>query len=177
MKIAVTGHRPHKLNKEYDLQGPYSDYIRQEIRKILLKHQSTLVQAISGMALGVDTLFALEALDLKIPLLAALPFQGQEGKWPYKSQKLYNSILENPLTTTHIVCEGGYNSAKMQIRNEYMVDALAQPDSKLISIWDGSSGGTMNCVRYAEKQGTTIIRINPDGWRKEEHNVQPSLFS
>jgi len=174
--IAITGHRPHKIGGEYDLQGPYSDYIRQEIRKILLKHQSTLTQCISGMAIGVDQIFALEVLDLKIPLLAALPFQGQECKWPYKSQQLYNKILENPLTTTYIVCDGGYNSAKMQIRNEYMVDQLTHPESQLICVWDGTAGGTMNCVRYAEKLKKNIIRINPGGWIKKQQDVQPSLF-
>jgi uncharacterized phage-like protein YoqJ len=174
MRIAVTGHRPSKLNNEYDLQGPYCTYIRQEIVKLLISRQPT--QAISGMALGVDTIFALEALKLGIPLLASLPFKGQECKWPISSQQKYQQILRNPLVTTHIVCEGGYNSAKMQIRNEYMVDNC----DVLISVWNGTEGGTMNCVRYAEKQKKEgreieIIYINPENW-KQQQDVQPSLF-
>jgi uncharacterized phage-like protein YoqJ len=172
--VAVTGHRPCKLGNEYGLQGPYSDYIREEIRKLLLLYRP--IQAISGMALGVDTIFAQEALQLDIPLLASLPFKGQECKWPYQSQQNYHQILSNPLVTTFVVCEGGYNSAKMQIRNEYMVDNC----NILISVWNGTKGGTMNCVRYAEKKKREgceieIIYINPENW-KQQQDVQPSLF-
>ena len=45
----------------------------------------------------------------------------------------------------------------MQKRNEYMVDLT----DKVIAVWDGSKGGTGNCVRYAEKCGKEIIRILP----------------
>lgn len=174
MRIAVTGHRPDKLGREYDYHGPYSSFIRQELRKILQKYSP--IQAISGMALGVDTIFAQEALDLQIPVLAAIPFEGQERKWPHKSQKIYQQLLDDVLTTLHVVCDGGYNSAKMQIRNEYMVDNC----DVLVAVWNGMQGGTMNCVRYAEKrqregQQLEIIYLNPEKW-KITKDVQPSLF-
>ena len=35
----------------------------------------------------------------------------------------------------------------MPTRNEYMVDLA----DKIIAVWDGSNGGTANCVKYAEK--------------------------
>lgn len=171
--IAVTGHRPGKLNKEYDYIGPYSDYLRKRIKKVLLDRQP--VRTISGMALGVDTIFAQVSLELKIPLLAAIPFIGQESQWPQKSQDLYNRILNHPLVTSHIVCEGPYNSAKMQIRNEFMVDEA----SLLIACWNGTLGGTMNCVRYAEKQkNKEIFYINPEGWKIDQAQIdpQPQLF-
>ena len=174
MRIAITGHRPSKLNQEYDLQGPYCSYLRQEIRKILIERNPS--QAISGMALGVDTIFAQEALKLRIPLLASLPFKGQEGKWPRHSQQKYHQILKDSMVTSVVVCEGGYNSAKMQIRNVHMVDNC----DLLIACWNGTEGGTMNCVRYAEKQQKEgreieIIYINPENW-KQQQDVQPSLF-
>jgi hypothetical protein len=31
----------------------------------------------------------------------------------------------------------------------------------LIAVWDGSSGGTSNCVSYATIKGKQIIRIDP----------------
>jgi hypothetical protein len=31
----------------------------------------------------------------------------------------------------------------------------------LIAVWDGTSGGTANCVKYARKDGVEIWRINP----------------
>ena len=50
-----------------------------------------------------------------------------------------------------------YKPWLMQKRNEYMVDLA----DKVIAVWDGSKGGTGNCVRYAEKCGKEIIRIVP----------------
>lgn len=31
----------------------------------------------------------------------------------------------------------------------------------VIAVWDGSKGGTGNCVQYAQKKGKEFIRINP----------------
>lgn len=70
MIITVTGHRPKYLGNEYNLVGPYSDYIRKELQKIIDERQP--IQMISGMALGVDTMWALLAIKNKIPLIAAL---------------------------------------------------------------------------------------------------------
>lgn len=167
--LAATGHRPNKLGNEYEYVGPYSDYLRREIVDLIKELKPT--RCISGMALGVDTLFCQTALDLEIPVIAAIPFAGQEGKWPNKSQRLYRTLLSNKLVTTHIVCEGGYNSAKMQIRNEWMIDNA----NHLVAVWDGTQGGTMNCVRYAEKKNINIHRINPTGWIKTK-KIQNELF-
>lgn len=54
-------------------------------------------------------------------------------------------------------CPGGYAPAKMQIRNEYMVENC----DLLIAVWDKSDGGTANCVKYAKSQRKNIIYINP----------------
>jgi len=168
--IAATGHRPHKLGQEYNYQGPYSTYLTTRVREILIEKSAE--QVISGLALGFDTIVAHVALELGIPLLAAIPFKGQESRWPKSSQQIYNNILSNPLTTAHIVCEGGYNSAKMQIRNEFMIDSA----QILMVAWNSSPGGTMNCVRYAEKQDIEIIFINPDGWKPKNEAIQSVLF-
>lgn len=49
------------------------------------------------------------------------------------------------------------NFKAMQKRNEYMVDLA----DRVIVVWDGSKGGTANCVKYAENVGKKIIRIEP----------------
>lgn len=153
--LAVTGHRPNKLGNEYDYNGPRSFYVASEIDKMLSVIQPT--KCISGMALGVDTIFAFRVLKLHIPLIAAVPFAGQETIWPESSQKIYRDILNNSLTSLHIVCEGGYASWKFQKRNEWMVDNC----NVLLACWDGSEGGTANCVAYARKIGREIVRVDP----------------
>lgn len=50
-----------------------------------------------------------------------------------------------------------YYPAKMQKRNEYMVDN----SDIVIAVWDGTKGGTYNCVKYAQKLEKKIIQINP----------------
>ena len=56
-----------------------------------------------------------------------------------------------------MVSEEEYKPWLMQKRNEYMVDLA----DKVIAVWDSSKGGTANCVKYAEKVGKEIIRIEP----------------
>lgn len=168
MKIAVTGHRPHKLNNEYDYEGPCSKFIKEQLKK----HLQTLgaTQGITGMALGSDTIFSQVCLELNIPLLAAIPFVGQEKKWPSKSQKLYWEIIKNPLTTLE-VGTNGYSKAAFQKRNEFMVDSC----DKLIAVYDGTLGGTHNAVRYAQSIEREIILINPQDFNKTT-DIQGTLF-
>lgn len=163
MKMMITGHRPSKLNNEYNLDGPMSFYLKNEITKLVRFYKPT--QIISGMALGVDTLFALIGLNEKIPVLAAIPFVGQERMWPVNSRTTYYEILKDPLTTSHIVCEGGYAAWKMQKRNKFMVDLLGEGDLA-IAVWDGTPGGTGNCVKYLNEVGKTVIRIDPNDRKK-----------
>jgi uncharacterized phage-like protein YoqJ len=158
MIIAATGHRPEKLNKEYDHKGPVSRLILSEIKQVLIQLQPE--KAICGMALGVDMIFAVAALRLSIPLIAAIPFKGQESKWPRSSQDQYHQILSHRLVTIHYVCDPGYAAWKMQKRNEWMVDRC----TNLLGVWDRSSGGTANCIEYAQKVEKPIIYLylNPD---------------
>ena len=156
MKIAITGHRPNKLGNDYDLISNLVRHIKGELQSIINEHKPT--QLISGMALGIDTLWAKLAIENNIPLLAALPCQNQDKMWPQKSKLIYKDILDNPLTTSHLVTDCEYNSKCMQDRNIYMVDNC----DLLVAVWDGASGGTGNCVRYANSVDKKIIIINPN---------------
>lgn len=153
MIVAFTGHRPDKLGG-YKIPNP--TYI-----KVCQKIESTLKElnpekVISGMALGVDQWAAFISYKLKIPFIAAVPFINQECKWPTSSQETYNKLIKLASEKV-IVSDGEYSANKMQVRNEWMVDHCDQ----LIAIWDGSSGGTGNCVNYAKSKNKLIIYIDP----------------
>ena len=155
--IAFTGHRPDKLpNKEtgYKLPNPTYIHVCQQIEKHLKELQPEKI--ISGMALGVDQWAANIAIKLHIPFLAAIPFIDQEKAWPASSQKTYHNLLSKA-TEKVIVCEGGYAAYKMQTRNCWMVDRC----DKLIAVWDGTPGGTGNCINYAKSINKKIIYIDP----------------
>lgn len=154
LKVAVTGHRPDKLGNEYSMNGEISTKIYNKLSETIDRINPDVM--ISGMALGVDMIFANLAINRKIPLIAAIPFKGQEGKWPDSSQRIYNKML-GYAQEQYVICSGGYSSYKMQKRNEWMVDSC----DILIAVWNGSEGGTFNCINYAIEKDKLITRINP----------------
>lgn len=150
MVIAGTGHRPDKL-------GGYTNQVHLnlvEVAETALK-QISVTSVISGMAMGWDMALAQAAINLGIPLIAAVPFKGQEQAWFEKTQKYYKYLLSKASEVV-IVSEGDYSNAKMQIRNEWMVDNC----DLIFSMYNGdTSGGTYNCIEYAKKKEKTNINL------------------
>lgn len=158
MKIAVTGHRPNKLYG-YNLNNKKNIELKKKFKEILIENNCT--EAITGMALGVDTIFALAVLELKdegynIKLHCAIPCRNHSCKWIKESVDLYNDIL-NKADIVKLVTDEEYKPYLMHKRNEYMVDLA----DKVIAVWNGSKSGTANCVNYAKRKGKEIIYINP----------------
>lgn len=151
--IAGTGHRPDKL-------GGYSE----RIHKILIDLAEAALEdykpemVISGMALGWDQALAQASINLGIPFTAAIPFQGHPLKWPEESQKRYSKILDK--AENIVILSTSYNPGVMQKRNVWMVDQLSS-DDMLLALWDGSDGGTRNCIKYAEKKDINIVNLWP----------------
>lgn len=147
--IAGTGHRPDKL-------GGYNNEAFLRLVKVceeyLKEEKPELV--ISGVALGFDMALFQAAVNLDIPVLAAVPFEGQESRWSDKVKKYYFNLLSKAKEVVY-VCDAGYAAWKMQKRNEYMVNAC----DKIVACWDGSQGGTGNCVKYASDEGKVIDNI------------------
>lgn len=166
MKIAITGHRPNKLGNDYDLKSPLLKAIRAKIITTVIEEyvhsadaeykNGKIITFITGMALGIDTLFAKIAIEENIPFIAAIPCTGQEKMWPQKTKDLYKYLINHPLCTKYYVFQQPYNYSCMQKRNEWIVNNC----DLLIAVWDGSSGGTANCVKYAAGK-VKIVRINP----------------
>lgn len=155
MILAATGHRPDKL-------GGYGADIEARLRMLAVCALNKLrpTQVISGMALGWDQAIAQAAITLEIPFIAAVPFAGMEKKWPQSSQEKFCAILACA-TEVVVVTPGGYAPWKLQKRNEWMVDHC----DKLVALWDGSHGGTFNCLQYADVKGKPYDNLW-DEWRK-----------
>lgn len=151
MIIAATGHRPNKV-------GGYSRAAYQKLVAVAESYIRTAKpsRVISGMALGWDQAWAEAALNLGVPVIAAIPFAGQQSKWPIESQQNFEQILSRCESVT-IVCPGAYSAAKMQKRNEWMVDRA----DRVCALWDGTDGGTANCVRYAHGKGAEVDNVWP----------------
>lgn len=157
--IAVTGHRPQSL-WGYDLTEPHYKQLYNILFEKLKQYKPT--HCMSGMALGVDTIFAYAVLKYKkeinpeCVLECAIPCRNHPCRWNKESQDRYSKILQKANIVT-LVTDEEYKPWLMQKRNEYMVDKC----DLLIAVWDGSKGGTGNCVNYAKKQNRTIDIIDP----------------
>lgn len=165
--ITITGHRPHKLDNDYDMTGIKSKTLFVLLSGLFKVEQATNI--IVGMAQGVDTIAALVALELNLPLTCAIPFRGQERLWPKKAQDLYHDILKKAHNVVHVY-DGPMPTKPWEIskllndRNIWMVDQLTPGTDKVIAVWDGSPGGTKNCINYAasKQPPIEIIRIHPE---------------
>ncbi len=149
MILAGTGHRPDKLGGYHP---SVTDNLTALARVMITKLKPSHI--ISGMALGWDQALAQSAVDMDIPFTAAVPFKDQDNRWPEDSRTKYKSLLlkADKVVT---VSPGGFTAAKMQIRNEWMVDRC----DVLLALWDGSPGGTGNCIQYAKKVNAKIVNI------------------
>ena len=155
--IAGTGHRPSKLSG-YNPGNPVRSWLRDTARDLLTQPRvrESVVSGISGMALGWDQDLASLFVELHIPWIAAIPFEGQESVWPEKSKKEYRELLKLAKEVV-VVSPGSYSTYKMQARNCWMVNHATH----ILAAFDGSFGGTANCLRYANTKGVPVIRLDP----------------
>lgn len=164
--VAFTGHRPQKL-KGYD--ADYSDLKTALATEITSLYEKGARKFITGMALGVDQwaaelLLAMKEEEYDIELVAAVPFPGQESRWPKHKQKRYKQILAqcNEVVMVHDTKPKDSKQAGQWLneRNHYMIDNA----NHLIAIKKSTvtSGGTVNAIKYAERNGVDIHKIDPD---------------
>lgn len=149
MIVAATGHRPNKTNG----YGPDAARSLQSLARAgleLLQPSGVIV----GMALGWDTAVGWAAVSLGLPVHAAVPFPGQESRWPEASRRDFKRLLSACASVTE-VCPGPYSAHLMQVRNEWMVDRA----QVVLALWNGTPGGTANCVRYAETRGVPVANV------------------
>lgn len=157
MIVAGTGHRLGKL-------GGYSTGVKAKLTRIAMRgiRRSYATEVITGMALGWDTALAVACWTLSIPFTAAVPFRGQESRWPKEGQELYHWLLDRAKEVVY-VSDGGYAPWKMQARNEWMIDNC----DGVLALWDGSNGGTGNCIAYADKVGRPVVNLYEE-YKNEE---------
>jgi uncharacterized phage-like protein YoqJ len=141
IRVAVTGPRPENM------AGVPVAYVRSHIRdtlEVLLEDHDGLVHAYSGMARGIDTIFATQALRMGIQFHAVIPFQGFDAAWTPFDQQVLNDLLEQA-REVHTVCDEG-SKAAYQARNIWMVNHC---DLLMAYNVPGQTGGTANCMSYA----------------------------
>lgn len=163
-----TGHRPNKFDFGYKEDDPKCVKIKELLSEYIeVAIAEGFTTFISGLALGVDMWAAEAVIKLKeefphIRLIAAIPCQGQEKRWPKESQERYQAILEKADDSV-LVTDGPYTPQTMIARDEWMVDH----SDRLIAVFDGSRGGTKHTFDNALSKGIEIVRIHPQTLKVE----------
>jgi uncharacterized phage-like protein YoqJ len=141
MKVGFTGHRHLK----------YKDV---ESQLVIIHKKYPDAMWITGGAFGLDSHAASYALDHSIPLWLVLPFPANIlcARWPSGEARelLFRSVRG---CTRLSVTSPAFSMGAYQHRNEFMVDA----SDLMVAFFDGSPGGTANCVRYAKAKGRQVI--------------------
>lgn len=179
MNICFTGHRPNKLGG-YDINSQKNLMVAKELINVLsnmiTESEDEEFHFICGGAIGFDQIAfhicnyiskkSNKFKDKKFTTEIAVPFEKQYIKWNKKDVDFYLNQLNQADKITYVdkledynkttANQGDYHPYKMQLRNMYMVDK----SDILIACWDGSKGGTYNCVEYASSLKKRIIRLN-----------------
>lgn len=159
---AFSGHRPKSFPWRYDEAAPGCMLLKEVLtEQIAALTDKGVTGFISGMAPGVDLWAAQIVLDLRennpaLKLCCALPCEGQEKKWPARTQEQYHSILRQANEVVYV--SKAYTSDCMLNRNRYMVDH----SSILLAVYNGAyRSGTGMTIRYAKEKQHKIILIDP----------------
>lgn len=165
--IAGTGHRPNKLGG-YDsyflaTHGQLVAFAQQELLRIAADDVRN-VTVISGMALGWDLALAEAAARLRMNVSCYFPCVEHWATWPAQTQKWYTRLLQGLMcngATARYITKTPYraNPGCMELRNQAMVADC----NIVLALWDGTPGGTSNCVKHAESVGRHVEHVW-DAW-------------
>ena len=159
MICAFTGHRPQKLPWGSREEDPRCQALKTLLEQAILQAADRGFHTfLCGMALGCDLYFAEAVLQLKaqrpqLQLEAVVPCPGQSDRWSRADADRYGRLLQQCDRVT--VLEDCYTEGCMTRRNRAMVDRARL----LITVYDGSGGGTGQTVAYAERLGVELLPL------------------
>ncbi|WP_416042493.1 SLOG family protein [Bacillus subtilis] len=173
--VCFTGHRPNKLGG-YDMKNPTMLKLKEKLLEVVeeLITKENKSRFITGGALGTDqaACWCVHILKKKYPHIKniiATPFKEQDKVWSEEQKMWYKRMLDvadeiiNVEELDKYKVSGAvpeeFSPAKMQKRNEYMIDH----SEAIVAVYDGSKSGTRNCLYYAKKTylGHQIWRLHP----------------
>jgi len=167
LTCAFTGHRPHGLkyrfNEEHEDCIALKLILKEQIQ--MLYKQYSVTRYMTGGAMGVDIWAAEIVMDMAksypdISLACALPYKNQTEKWTRGKSKdyipRYKHIIDN--CNDVFILQEEYTKKVYDVRNRYMVDNSAA----VIAVCNYKPSGTLNTIRYAQRENVPYIAINPD---------------
>lgn len=158
---AFTGHRPEKLPWGRNETAPHCIALKQKLLQTLRRLADEGFDTfLCGMARGCDFYFFDAVCQLRqeranIRIVAVIPCPSQAHAWPSSDRTRYEAALS--VCDEQQLLSNFYYKGCMLMRNQHMVNRC----DLLLTIWDGSPGGTGSTVRYAKQHGVPILAL----WR------------
>ncbi len=149
--------------KPDELEG-YSD---NTLARLTALARATLSQlqagkVITGLELGWQQAVGLAALELSLPLIAAIPYDGQDKLWNEQDRERWEVILFQAERIVHVDRLPEYHAeehwAKNRKRDEWMIE---NSDRILALEHDDESG----IIAYAQQQNRDVFNVWKS-WRK-----------
>lgn len=136
MKIAITGHRPERLQGK---EGEIKEWVRQQLKEY------NCSAFLCGMAQGVDQLGALAAIAEKVKLYCYFPYK-------HKLSDMEQYLVNKAAAVRYM--EDKYSVGCYHRRDRRLVDDC----DLLLVVWDGKeNGGTYYTYQYALEKGVPVL--------------------
>ena len=178
-----TGYRPHRF--DFSPDGLRPEQVQAALGSLIRSlYREGYRTFISGMSAGVDLWAAAEVLALReidptVELVAAVPFAGQESRWPIPLQREYRRVLDSCRQVEYLFSEkeaAADPAACYRQRNRWMVDRA----DTVVAVCEldvaDSRTGTASTVRYARRLQKRIFYIHPQTLAVTEETVQQIEF-
>lgn len=152
----VTGHRPQGLNQ---IQRAYIKAVLPAIVEELARDHN-VGTLLSGMAQGVDLIWAGIARQFRLQLEAYIPFPEQTKGWDAEWVN-YREGLMDYASFIH-QASNRYATWAFHKRNDMMLDDC----DVVVAVWDPrrSGGGTASVVRKARERGKPLVVVDLEKW-------------
>jgi len=112
--IGVTGHRKLSHNK-----SEIYSVVKESL--LYLRDKKGYTKAITGMALGFDTIVAQVCVEINMPFIAALAFENQSEKWNTHDTDRYKHLLDKAEYVKQ-VSTGNWENWKYLKRDTWIVE-------------------------------------------------------
>ena len=154
MVLAFAGHRPEKLPWGEDESDPRCIALKQQLaRAVRAAAGEGYDTFLCGMARGCDFYFAEAVLEQGLRLEGYLPCPSQADRWSIEDRARQTALLLR-CGAVHMV-EPVYSKGCMLRRNRRMVEDC----DALLTVYDGSPGGTGAAVEYARRMGKSVMGL------------------
>lgn len=159
--VAFSGHRTFKAAAGHDLFSsaepamPLDRRLEGTLRALAAEGYTDFL---CGMAEGFDLLAARCVVRLRdkfpaVRLIAAIPFPGQDDRFPPELRERYRRLLS--LCDCAVVLSPVYTPDCFHRRNDFLTDNA----SVLVCYYNGTKGGTAYTVKRALHNGLRIINL------------------